>query len=856
MTPLPIDPHLPQIFAELKHHRRLVLVAEPGAGKTTRVAPYLFCQHLLDAPNDRIVMLQPRRVATRAAAARIASENSWTLGREVGYQVRGERRITADTSIAIVTEGILTRRLLEDPFLDGFGCVILDEFHERHVDTDLCIAMLKEVQASVREDIHLLVMSATIDAEAVAGFLGDCPVIRIPGRTFPVETSYAPPPTQSRTALPGHIALQIRRILEDDQNAGDVLVFLPGLEEIRRTGRALEEIAGTHDCALLPLHGSLAFDDQARVLDPLQQRKIILATNIAETSLTIDGVRTVVDSGLARVPMFDARRGMDRLELRRISRASATQRAGRAGRTAPGRCVRLWSIAEDKNLIDHEVGEIHRVDLAPAVLHVHAWGKADPRSFGWFQTPPERMIASAERLLTMLGALDASGHITALGRRMLDIPAHPRLARLMLAATERGLGVQAAAIASLLGEKDILLTRAESGQADGWLSRGRSDVLHRLELLRMSEQAGFSHSLRDQGIDPQAARQVARTRDDLMRALGPRSRRPLAAEAEDELLKLVLLAYPDRLCVRREKGSDSAAMVGGFGVRIAPESTVHAARLFVAVDAREDARSNARQALSHIISEVEESWLEELFPHLMTQRRDVTFEEASGRVIAKVQTCFADLPIREHVDHQVSQDDLAQALAAAARTAAPAIFRADENAAQLLQRIEFLRHHMPELTLPAFSDTDLGEILAASSPGKRSMGQLKQQDLSALLLSEIPWPARKQIDELAPTQLTVPSGSRLRVAYSGVQQPSISVRLQEIFGWTQTPRVAGGRVRLILELLGPNFRPVQVTSDLESFWRTAYFEVRKDLRVRYPKHSWPENPLTAKPEAKGRPRHR
>jgi ATP-dependent RNA helicase HrpB len=856
MQPLPIDPFLPGILKTLRERKRVVIVAEPGAGKTTRVPPAIVREGLLGAPNDKVIMLQPRRVAARAAAARIASENGLRLGEEVGYQVRGERRLGRDTRLQILTEGILTRKLVEDPFLEGVGCVVLDEFHERHIDSDLCIGMLREICDSVREDLHLAVMSATLNAEAVANFLGGCPIVSVPGRLFPVQVEFAPPPVPVRFSLPQHIVAEIRRVLDEAaDDAGDVLVFLPGLEEIRRSARELEGLAASRDLAILPLHGALPFDAQARVLEPLPERKVILATNIAETSLTIDGVRTVIDSGLARVPSYDPRRGMDRLDLKRISRASAKQRAGRAGRTAPGRCVRLWSQAEDKNLNAFEVPEVERIDLCSAILHLHEWGKSDPREFGWFEAPPEHTVASSEQILAMLGALE-KGKITPLGQRMLQIPAHPRLARLMVAAGEKRLSREAATIAAILSEKEMLLTSSDLGQKRTRDTQGRSDVLHRLHLLEVAERTGFSHSLRDQGIDPSAARQVARTRDELGR--GSRSIGSSGTErsdaTEDDLLKLVLLAYPDRVCKRRESNPDSATMVGGFGVKIDPASIVVSASLFVAVDARDDVRSNTREAVSRVLSEVDPAWFAELFPHLLSTTREVQMDESTGKVQARIITRFADLPIKEQTDHHAEAADIASALASVVRKSARAIFDADKKAGQVLQRLAFVRQHVPERGWPEFGDVQLGEVLAQSCTGKRSLQQVKEQDLAELLLNELEWKQRQQLEELAPETITVPSGSHIRLEYDGDRQPALAVRLQEVFGWLQSPRIAAGRVPLVMELLGPNFRPVQITSDLASFWKTAYFEVRKDLRVRYPKHSWPEDPLTAKPEAKGRPR--
>src|SRR4051812_48365834 len=539
MIPLPIDPHLPQIVNAVRQHRALVLVAEPGAGKTTRVPPALLRAGLLSREHPNVVMLQPRRVAARASAERIAEENAWELGREVGYHVRFERKISRDTRLRVLTEGILTRQMLDDPFLEGVGAVILDEFHERSLHTDVTAALLREVRQTVREDLVLVVMSATLDAEPVATFLGGAPVVRVPGRTFPVEISFVTPVGER---LPEQAAASVRAAVEEPfvpkRSAGvspassaleeergrdaratlkdDILVFLPGAEEIRRTMHRLEALAGQHDLLLLPLHGSLPFDEQQRALRPSPKRKVILATNIAETSLTIDGVSTVIDSGYARIAGFDPRRGLDKLELTRISKASATQRAGRAGRTGPGRCIRLWTEREDRHLPAFEEPEVRRVDLCGTVLALHAWGKPDPRQFGWYEPPDERMLAAAERLLVMLGALtsESGGQITALGRRMMDLPVHPRLARLLIEAATHGMLDDGATVAALLSEKDIVARATPTGPFSPRAARerGDSDLTLRLALLAEAERDRFHHGLRDRGIDPTAARQVVKTR--------------------------------------------------------------------------------------------------------------------------------------------------------------------------------------------------------------------------------------------------------------------------------------------------------------------------------------------------------
>jgi ATP-dependent helicase HrpB len=882
MVPLPIDSFLPEITSRLREARALVLVAEPGAGKTTRVPPAILRANVLGREHPNVVMLQPRRVAARAAAERVADENGWELGREVGYHVRFERRIGPQTRLRVLTEGILTRQLLDDPFLEGVGAVLLDEFHERSLYTDVTIALLREVRQTVREDLMLVVMSATLDAGPVAAFLGNCPIVRVPGRTFPVEVAYSLP---SGERLPERVAAAVGEVVErgtgdspvsptlEKKSHGrvaratpahnDVLVFLPGAEEIRRTAQQLERLAERNDLLVLPLHGSLPADEQQRALRPAKQRKVILATNIAETSLTIDGVGTVVDSGLARVAGYDPQRGLDRLDLKRISKASATQRAGRAGRTGPGRCVRLWTQREEQAMADYELPEVRRVDLAGTVLALHAWGKPDPRQFGWFEAPPEQTLAAAERLLAMLGALDKEdgGAITPVGRAMVGLPVHPRLARLLLAAAGWGRLAQGAAVAALLSEKDIVVPSFEARRA-GPRTQGDSDLAHRLELLAEAERARFAPTLYDRGTDPAAARQVAKTRDELLRVtrhLGSTSpASPASAGSDDEaLLKFALLAYPDRVCRRRESDPSAGVMVGGGGVRLAPESVVRAGEYFVAADARVDDRSATREALVRVAAAVHMQWLEELFSQSIRTERFAAYDPNRRRAVGRMRVLYRDLVLREVTTGEVDPAAAEAALREALLPKAQDIVGEDEQIGPLMWRLSFLQHALPGHLGPknGWSSLDKTELVAEACIGAVTLEDVKA-NLRHVAEARLTHEVRRLLDEHAPEALTVPSGNRIRLDWSaaGVEPlrgPVLSVRLQELFGWTDTPRVAGGRVPVRLELLGPNYRPVQVTEDLRNFWANTYFQVRKDLRARYPKHSWPEDPLSAKPEAKG-----
>jgi ATP-dependent helicase HrpB len=797
-------------------------------------------------------------VAARASAARIAQENGWELGREVGYHVRFDRRIGRETRLRVLTEGILNRQLLEDPFLDGVGAVVLDEFHERSLNTDVAIALLREVQETVRPDLKIVVMSATLDAEPVAEFLGACPIVRTEGRAFPIEVRYAPVVRGDEEA---GVADEVRKVIEGQTRMSappgegkDVLVFLPGAEEIRRVMRRLEGLAERENLAVVPLHGSLTADEQDRAIrrDPAGRRKIICATNIAETSLTIDGVGVVIDSGLARVAGYDVERGLDKLEVMRISRASATQRTGRAGRMGPGVAVRLWSEREWERMEAFETPEIRRVDLCATVLELHAWGKSDPRAFGWYERPDEEILAAAEGLLAMLGAVDEAGRITEVGRRLAGLPVHPRLGRLLVAASERGLVQEGATLAALMSERDILRwERTESRDslaAGAGRGMGSSDLLVRMELIESR-----AH---DSRVDSGALRQVLRVRDELERVATKDERRRqtrMSAPPEEELLKLVLWAYPDRVC-RRRGGPDRGVMVGGGGVKLSPESVVRQGEFFVAVDARQDERSAAREAFVRVASAIDVAWLAEMFPGQIRRERAVMYDEERERVMAVARVWYRDLLLREDKDAPVEAGQAAEALREVVLRRAGEIFRADEEASAVLLRVALLRERMPEQPWPTWDDAELGEILANASAGRKSLAEVKTLPLAVVLKSALAYPLDRLLEQEAPEALDVPSGSRIRLRYSASGEVVLAARLQELFGWLDTPRIAGGRVAVKVELLGPNYRPVQVTSDLRSFWASAYFQVRKDLKARYPKHAWPEDPLTARAEAKGRKR--
>ena len=642
MQPLPIDQHLPAIIAALTAHSCAVLRAETGAGKTTRVPPSLFDAGL--AADKQIVLLQPRRLAARAAAARISQERGTKLGDETGYEVRFDRRTSRATRILAVTDGVFIRMLQSDPLLERVGIVIFDEFHERSLNSDLALAMVRRVQTEVRPDLKILVMSATLAAEPIARYLDNCPTIDSPGRLFPIDIQYRSDDSNQPIHL--HAAIAVEELLARD--SGDLLVFLPGVGEIRRTSDQLTDIAAEQNLTILQLFGDMSLEQQQTVLAPSSRRKIVLATNVAQTSLTIEGVTAVVDTGLARVLRRDPNLGLNRLEIERISRASADQRAGRAGRTAPGICLRLWSAAQHRHFAEHDEPEIHRVDLAGAVLELLAWGENDPLALPWFEPPSTTAIEQALSLLQILGATD-NKRITPLGAAMARLPVHPRIARLILEAARLGHAAEATLAGALLSERDIFANFAKSAlrnQSRRTLRHGSdSDVLDRVAALTEFEQTGRRDFDLGQ-LDVPAAKLIFRSRDQLLRSLPPtieKAENTEENEADEAILRAIATAYSDRLARRREPDSRRGLMLGGRGVRLSDISAVTQSELFVCVELEE---SGSSEALVRIASAVQPNWLPAA---TLNTKTDVEFDAVRQRVTAWRRTYFHDLIIDQSV---------------------------------------------------------------------------------------------------------------------------------------------------------------------------------------------------------------
>lgn len=834
MSELPVDAILPELRATLAAQTRAVLQAPPGAGKTTRVP-----LALLDAPwldGRKILMLEPRRLAARSSARFMASLLGEPVGERVGYRTHLDSRVGPRTRIEVVTEGVLTRLLQADGSLPGIGLVIFDEFHERSLNADLGLALSLETQAALREDLRLLVMSATLETEAVSALLGGAPVLASQGRSYPVEVRYAE--RRPEQLLPAVVAA-VRRALAE--HAGSLLVFLPGQGEIRRAAALLGEAGLPAGVELAPLYGELEGEAQDRAIRPAPKgrRKVVLATSIAETSLTIEGIAVVIDAGLARVPRFDPRSGMTRLETVRCSQAASEQRRGRAGRLGPGVCYRLWSEHEQGQLPVRTAPEILNADLAPLALELAEWGVTDPADLAWLDAPPSAAYGQARELLAGLGALDTRGRITPHGRALAELPLHPRLAHMVLAGRERGLGGLACELAALLSERD-LLRRGEGPR--------EADLRLRLEALWALEDERERAALAAQGyhIDQGTVRRCAETARRWQRRLGV-APGPRAPEHAGELLAL---AYPDRVGQRRAGEGARYLLANGRGAFLPEVEPLAMAEFLVAADLD----AGQREARIFLAAPLERSELEALFAERIETRERVGWDTRQEQVIAVRERRLGALTLREEPLPRPSPEGLTAALIQGIRDLGLEALPWTRELREWQQRVSFLRGldtaEGRESAWPDVSDAallaGLEDWLGPYLGGLTRRAHLARVDLRAALTGLLGWEQTRALDALAPTHLTVPSGSRVRLDY-GPEGPVLAVRLQEMFGLTDTPRIAGGRVPVLLHLLSPAQRPMQVTRDLASFWAGAYHEVKKDLRGRYPKHAWPDDPLAAAP---------
>jgi len=816
LEPLPIDGVLPQLVAELRRGTSAVLVAPPGAGKTTRVPLALLDESWL--AGGKIVMLEPRRLAARAAANHMAHLLGERVGETVGYRVRMDSRIGPRTRIEVVTEGVLTRMLADDPFFEHIRLVVFDEFHERSLHADVGLALTLHTRDLVRSDLRVLVMSATLDASAVARLLDEAPVIASEGRAYPVETRYVPPRTAH--AREATVVALIERALHED--VGDVLVFLPGAAEIRRVAGVLSERALPAGSYVVPLYGAMPLDEQDRAIRPSSagSRKVVLATSIAQTSLTIEGVRVVIDSGLARVPRYAVRTGMTRLETVNVSRAAADQRRGRAGRIAPGVCYRAWDAAEDASLKEHDTPEILEADLTSLALDLAVAGVRDPKQLRWLDPPPPAALARAHELLQGLGAIDSSGAATAHGRSISTLGMHPRLAHMVTQAHSAGFAGLACDLAALVEERDVM--RGHPAERDPDV-RTRIEALHGRHVLAAT-------------IDRAAIQRVRDAANRWRERLGV-ERGPGGLDAAGAVLAF---AYPDRIAQRRSGAAPRYVLRNGVGAILPPSTALHNESFLVAaeLDGRRP-ESLVLLAAPLTLAEIEQHFGDQI------ERRDlVSWDAGAAAVVARRVRKLGALVLSDDPLPNPDAHLVQEALVAAIVDSGYQLLSWTKEATALRDRLAFLHAHdasWPDVStegLTAAIDRWLVPYLA----GVRRRSEIGRIPVAEALLQLPTWQQRAKLDDLAPTHFLTPSGVRARIDYGNPTAPVLAVKLQEMFGLTTTPRVLGGRVPLTLHLLSPSHRPVQVTQDLESFWKTGYAEVRKELRARYPKHKWPDSP--------------
>ena len=911
---LPIDAAIPRILSAFSEARALVVDAAPGAGKTTRVP-----SALLDVvPADRkIFVLEPRRIAAKMAALRVASELGERVGETVGYAMRFEEAVGPSTRLVFMTEGVLTRRLLRDPDLRDAGAVVLDEVHERHLEGDLALALLLHLRATRRPDLPLIAMSATIEAERFAARLGGAPVIRSEGRMFDVAIEHEPRADPRDLAL--RVVSAVRRCVEEGP-PGDVLVFLPGAAEIRDAMGALGPLSKTANLLVLPLHGSLSIEEQTRAIRPADRRKVVLSTNVAESSLTIDGVVAVIDSGLANVAAHSPWSGLPTLRKSPVSKASVTQRTGRAGRTCPGRALRLFTRGDFESRPDFDAPEIARADLTFALLLLPAAGVRDPAELPWLDAPPAPALTAAERLLSLLGAVGPDNRLTQVGRRMLDFPLHPRLARVVVEAEALGVGRDGATIAALLSERDLVTSslRDSTGGSSRSFSKGggTSDVLDALELYvrgrpRPARSAGDRDPRADDapstfqresggGLHPARVAAVSRAERQIAgllrrdrgapgrgaasnrsaasdRGAGDRAagnegasdrgavfdREELSADARDERLRMALLmGYPDRVGRLRRPTNDTrrsereVLFAGGGTAALSPESGIGAVDLVVAIDAEERTDGARTRTLVRAASAIEADWLLDRFTDRIDDRMDVEWNASAERAEVVRRLLFEGLALEEKAARpEGSALTLAsRELARAARAKGWRAFAPGEEIDRFLLRVRFATAHCPDSGLPEIGEPEILLALEGLCEGHRSFAELRAADLPSALRNLLSAAQTRKLGEIAPEVVVLPGGRKAKISYQDGAAPFVESRLQDFFGMRAGPAAALGRVPIVLHLLAPNQRAVQVTTDLAGFWERHYPAIARELRRKYPRHAWPDDPLTATPPAFGRPR--
>ena len=838
---LPILEIRERLLASLRERKRLILTAPTGSGKSTQVPQMLLDGGLLGS--GQVVILQPRRLPSRMLAAWVAKDRNVKLGDEVGYQIRFDDVTSAATRIRYVTEGVLLRQMLSNPVLRRVNAIIFDEFHERHLYGDITLARALQIQETVRPDLLILVMSATLDVGPLQKYLEPCTLLSSQGRAFPVHIEYLPKPVGDWPVWEAAVK-ELEQLVK--QHDGDTLIFMPGAYEIGRTVQAARDALGSK-FIVLPLHGDLATNDQDAAVAQYDRRKVVVSTNVAETSLTIDGVRIVIDSGLARIPRYDLYRGINTLLVEKISRASADQRAGRAGRTAPGVCLRLWTEREHEQRPAQELPEIKRLDLAEVVLTLKASGVDDVYSFRWLEPPGRQSLERAEMLLGDLGAIDHQSRITELGRRMLAFPLHPRYSRMLLAAQEYGCVRQVALIAALTQGRDLLVRRqgreVEDARDDLFGGESESDFFVLMRAWRYADRNGYSlDRCRRLGIHAQSARQVGPLFEQF---LGIARREGLDVSekrvANDAIQRCILLGFSDHVARRLDAGTLRCELVHGRRGLLARESMVQNALLLVAAEVREVqsgiGKNKEVNVLLSLATAVKEEWLRELFPGDFNETKTVVYDTTQRRVFAEHRKSFRDLVLEAERSDEAPLDDAARILADEVLAGRCVLKNWDDAVEQWIVRVNRLRDWMPELNLPAISTDDRRSLVEQICHGAVSYKEIKDKPVWPVVKAWLSPQQQAWVEEHAPERIELKSGRRAKVKYSVDGPPTISAKIQDLYG-TKSLTVAGGRVPVRIEVLAPNQRPVQVTDNLGIFWRETYPKLRQELQRKYPKHEW------------------
>ncbi len=841
---LPIYQLEEAIVHSLGKDPRLVLQAPTGSGKSTQVPQILLDRGLLG--NGQVVILQPRRLAARLLSRRVAQERRISLGKEVGYQIRFESVVSKETRIRFVTEGILLRQLLQDPELRGVSAILFDEFHERHLYGDITLARALQLQETARPDLRLVVMSATLESDKVEKYLAPCARLASKGRTHPVAIEYLTKPVRAENYPVWDLAAdELARLAP--QTEGDVLVFMPGKYEITRTIAAIRASRASHLFVVLPLYSELSPNEQDAALSPCEKRKVIVATNVAETSLTIDGVRVVIDSGLARIARFDPRRGINTLFIENISRAAADQRAGRAGRTAPGRCLRLWTEREHLERAAQELPEVKRLDLAEVVLTLKASGIEDVGAFRWLEAPDPKALESAEQLLCDLGALTggAPGAITSLGRRMLAFPVHPRYARMLLAAAEQHC-VRGIALIAALTQGRNLLRRAEGKQMRAEREEllgedDESDLFILMRAFRFAEKNHFDpRRCARLGINGGAAREAAQLWEQFLAIA--RAEGLELADGEEEpnaLARCVLAGFPDQVAVRLDEGTLRCALVHNRRGVLARESVVHRARLLTASEIREiESSGGDRQVMLTLATAIEPEWLAEFFPEAIQEKVEVFFDSTLRRVLGRSRTLFHDLILAEKKTDRVPPNEAASLLAEEVIAGKCPLKNWDHATEQWIARLNFAAANFPELELPPIGEADRRLLIEQICLGATSYKEIKDRPVAPALKSWLSPAQLRALEHFAPERVVLPNERKARITYGPAKPPTIAARIQDLYGVENGLTIGPGRVPLRIEVLAPNHRPIQITDDLATFWRESYPKIKQELQRKYPKHKW------------------